>query len=187
MRRNILHLGVGKDWEEIYERRDREHDHLIFVDKSLGSEVSKYGPDIHTCGIIEYLEGYNRKDIDSVVAQRVFEHFDYKDLPYLLYSIWLICRPEATLSITVPDFNLVSEEVKTLNAEKMKAQVFNNMMIQCHTEVFNEPSDPHRSIWTKNLAEYYLTLEDYWSVNSIDHMTLDGRPWYLYILATAIK
>ncbi len=63
---------------------------------------------------------------------------------------------------------------------------FSNMMIMAHTEIFNEPNDPHKSIWTKKMAKYYFEMEGYWKDIKIDYTSLDGRDWYLKIEAVRV-
>lgn len=208
---NILHLGCGKDWKrELGNSSTGKYDDVyhIFVDKlfegceDLGENFITYGDDI-----FKFLEGYDGANIDKIIAHRVFEHIDFKDISYLLYLLHEVAANDCILDIIVPDYDKVAFVISSLDPEKMTAKEFNLKMIQCHTEVFNEPYDPHRSIWTQALAKYYLELEGYWSIKkkavltdvfsvnkyledyvpSIETIQLDNRKWYIRIISSVVK
>ena len=90
---------------------------------------------------------------------------------------------DGTIDIIVPDYIQVLSTLTKLNPNDQTASEFNRDMINIHTEVFNEPSDPHLSIWTKDLARYYFELEGFWKITKLDQIELDGRNWYLHIIA----
>lgn len=132
--------------------------------------------------IFEYLENYPKRDYDVISSNRIFEHVHYEKIPYLLYLLKQVCRNGAKLSFIVPDFELVFDEVVNINKHKNDASKFNKALLDVHTEIFNEKYDPHQSIWTKDLAEYYFGLENYWKMeyDSFENVNMDGRSWYMW-------
>jgi len=158
--------------------------------------------------IFSFLENYKVRNISYIVANRVFEHIPREKMFYLLYLLKDVSVGGAVLSIVVPNFIGIFEKLSQLNKALLstcseeksgaiqdsfesckstfleKVSKFEKALIDIHTEIFNEPSDPHRSVWTPGLAKYYLELEQYWEVVNIDELILDNRDWYLKILAT---
>lgn len=184
----ILDLGPGRDWRRYLNHIGSE---ITCVDRALSHESiqTKMGSKILFPGedVFTFLEGYMEEAFDQIFASRFFEHIHYERIPYLLYLLYTVSRPGTTLQIIVPDYVKVAEDFRTLNHKKMKALTFNRRMIQIHTEVFNEPNDPHQSVWTPMLAEYYMTVEGYWNEPKIEYVALDGRDWYIKIESTSTK
>ena len=184
----VLSIGTGREWEAFDQKfcnmegasPDQKIAEIIHVDKIYeGSEI----PDLVGEDIFTYLENYNYRDFDVICAQRVFEHIPVDQIGYLLYLLYTTASDKASIEIIVPDFEAVLIVLNELDADKQIATEFNKHLIQVTTELFNEPSDPHRSAWTKKLAKYYLELEGYWKISDIEYVCLDGRDWYLKIRA----
>jgi hypothetical protein len=176
-------------YKKIYDESQKE--------KRIQTKI--YGDDIFT-----FLENYKIRNISYIVANRVFEHIPREKMFYLLYLLKDISEDGAILSIVVPNFIEIFEKLLTLdknllpeNFEKKDSKwknfspsyidqvsQFEKSLIDIHTEIFNEPSDPHRIVWTPGLAKYYIELENYWKITNIDKISLDNREWYLKILST---
>jgi hypothetical protein len=122
---------------------------------------------------------------DAVIACRVFEHFTPHDILYLLYLLKDLTKSYGNLVIIVPDFDVIIKEVQNFSVEKSFSEM-ELSLIRIITEIFNEPSDPHRSIWNRSFASYYLTLEKYWDIEKMCNVTLDNRQGY-YLLIHAKK
>ncbi len=184
---NILDLGTGRNWQH-YDDEQYSGDTVRCVDQSylhnnhnILPNVTIYNMDIQT-----YLEQTDTPDVDLVTAHRIFEHIKPTEIQYLLYLIGTVTKPGGQLEIIVPDLSKVAEQLNALDPHIQTAYEFNRGMIAIHTEVFNEIADPHQSIWTKKLAEYYLTLEHIWSDLQLSYTTIDNRDWYLKIIATKV-
>lgn len=182
---NILDLGPGRSWREwIQHSGDTVH----CVDL-LFANIENLYPEphitLHADRINHFLEEYVGEPFDDVQAKRVFEHIPYTEILYVLYLIYTVTRLGGILNIVVPDYNMVLGEIQAAEPKMVSATTFNRTMVWCHTEIFNEPNDPHRSIWTKNLAEYYIELEGYWKLDKLEYVTIDNRSWYMDI--TAVK
>lgn len=190
----ILSIGTGRDYEEFNRLHCAgkiscdEPIEIFHVDKLYG-DYTKYLKHslLSPKDIFEFLEKYSEKDICEIYAQRIFEHIPIDRIHYLLYLLYSVSKPGATLFITVPDFEKVMQKVTLMDAEKQTAQQFSRDLICVTTEMFNEPSDPHRSVWTPNLAKYYIELEKYWKISQIQYVSLDGRDWYMQIEAHKIN
>jgi hypothetical protein len=65
--------------------------------------------------------------------------------------------------------------------------VFPEHNILLTTELLNEPSCPHASIWTRNRAKYFFSLEGRFEVpHTWDSVKFDGRDIYLRFKANRI-
>ncbi len=178
----ILTIGSGRDWKK-YDDIYAPTSELMHVDAMYKYETSEGSSHMIGEDIIQYLENNNSLSYNIIHGQRIFEHIAVDKLQYLLYLLYCSAAPDATLHITVPDFEKVLETLKSLDPFSQTAIQFNKQLIQVSTELFNEPNDPHKSPWTKKLAKYYVELEDYWKVTSIKEVSLDGRDWYMQINA----
>lgn len=156
---------------------DYEDDNVLETDESI----------LVKNDIFNYLEQYSDEDITHIYSQRVFEHIKTEDISYLLYLLYECSVADAKLEIIVPNFQYVFQDALSLDADKMTAKEFNRKLIECTTELFNEPTDPHRSIWTTALAKYYIELEGYWKIDDITHIKIDQRSWYMKITASSTK
>lgn len=191
----ILSIGTGREWREF--NSNHPNDFVVHVDYLYNNDRDLYTVD-ENCSLIgedifHYLENYPEKDFDAIEAYRVFEHIPTDKISYLLYLLYSVSKPNAILRIVVPDFLEVGEELGKLeqllscNSIQLSPITFNRKLIELTTEFFNEKSDPHQSVWTPNLAAYYLSLEGYWNPSGFTHIQLDGRKWYLDICASRAK
>lgn len=195
--KTVIELGSGPQWQRWINdksfRRNRDvidanaFDVVICVD-SIFNDVEDHEPYPHivlsSLDVVKFLETYSNELADKIIANRILEHFDYKQVPYILYLMSNIIKKGGQLEIVVPDHIKVLEELKDLDHEKQTPLSFNRKMIDVHTELFNETHDPHQSVWSPSLAQYYLELEGYWDSIEVDNVTVDNRDWYLKITAT---
>lgn len=194
-----LWLNVNKEFEDKFPKEDKlEIYHIDNIYKNSyeedGLDTEKTTTFLCEDDIFTFLEEYPKRDFDVISARRVFEHIPREKIAYLLYLLKEVASPEAELEIVVPDFVRVFESLKTLDevlcSGKMEScelldtvSLFERGMINIHTEIFNEPNDPHQSVWTVGLAKYYFSIEDYWVLTNFKHIELDGRSWYLELIA----
>lgn len=199
----VLSLGTGREFESVNKRWMTPDTVIHHVDMLYAMdadsrynelkwelrETSEPGSRVHFHGmkILEFLESYPCRDFDEILAQRVFEHIPVTEISYMLYLLRCIAADGAELNIIVPDFTKVFEKISLMDPEKMCASEFNRSMIEVTTEMFNEPNDPHCSIWTPAFARYYIELEKYWKVAELKYVTLDNRDWYMSITANRIN
>lgn len=176
----ILDLGTGKHWQKYIGNVD---DNITCVDKSFGLIDFKIPDNIilKSKNIFSYLENETTY-FDLIVANRVFEHIDYEKIPYLLYLCKEVLMPSGQINFIVPDFMQIFDTIRCIN-QSDPAYNFNKYMIDIHTELFNTKEDPHRSIWTYELAMYYMGLENFWKNIEITGVSMDNRDWYLKVTA----
>ncbi len=184
MTKQILELGAGKNWKkykEMNENGDEDKFEVTCIDLSYKQDDQIGNITIMSWDVFEYLQT-THKTFDEIKADRIFEHIPYNEIPHLLYLCKEALNVDGRLSFIVPDFQKVFDTVDNLNPHG-PASIFNRQMIDIHTEIFNEPEDPHRSVWTMQLADYYMSLEGFWKNIEIKETTLDNRDWYLQISA----
>ena len=190
----VLDLGCGRDWIQYKDRKDCN---IVCVDKLYNNENMVLGGNytipnhitLEPHEISSFLENYVGVPFDIVKVYRVFEHVHYDQISYYLYLIYKVMKPGGTIEIIVPNFLQVFEKLQHFenNFHSLTPSEFNNTMIMLHTEIFNEINDPHQSIWTPALAEYYLTLEGYYEVKNLqENVILDNRDWYFKVTAKTV-
>lgn len=186
----MLDLGSGRDWTLIMnDKRFTELDTIAIVDRSIPTmkgliSESNAAVDIYGEDVFEFLEQYPDRDFTRIHSRRFFEHMSQVDILYMLYLLYEVSAEGAYIDIIVPDFEQISDMVKTLDPNVAPAIEFNGSMISIITELFNTEDDPHRSIWTQRLGRYYIELESYWEVVDIKrNMKIDNRNWYMHFRA----
>ncbi len=136
------------------------------------------------CGNGNIFEFMERTKIifDQVCVYRFLEHVSKDVISYFIYLISTCTKPGAIIDIIVPDYKILATMI--LN-EKIKENLdFEKHNILLTTELLNEKSDPHCSIWTKERLEYYWTLENRFEIKNItSNYNFDGRDIYLRMIA----
>ncbi len=199
----ILNLGTGNDCVQYEKQKDCS---IVCVDKLYEnyhwSESTNTNIHLEACDIFEFLGNYYGEKFDKVESSRFFEHVDYEKIPELLYLIKNVMKPGAILEVIVPNFSAVFSTFlqfeknmyedkenrsflkKDIKPDKLTPSIFNRLLIDFHTEIFNTKKDPHRCLWSPNLAEYYFKLENFFSTLDIEeNVELDNRNWYMKIVA----
>lgn len=198
---NVLNIGSGKNWREdvqlsfspsLYKDRDVTVyclDTMYDVNGIIPMTGDTYKTIFMKKDVFEFLEKWYENKFDRILSYRFFEHVSYKDLPYLIYLIYTVSKPKAIMDIIVPDFKEIFKrfEIFDNNDLTINKKLYEKYMIQFHTEIFNETNDPHQSLWTDNIADHFLTLENYWKIVDIAHnVELDRRNWYMQIICERI-
>lgn len=191
---NILDIAPGTNWTVWAE--DKRHiefgphrvicvDKRFLNDQTLRSKSERYKPILAvSCDIFEYLDQNIDMKFQRIYSDRFFEHLDTEQIFYLLYLLYERTTPDAIMRIVVPDAGKVFEEYTSLNSVVMPAVEFTKKYIWSTKEIFNEPTDPHKTLWTPVMARYWLELEGYWKIKYIrTPIELDGRNWYMEIAA----
>ena len=196
----VLDIGCGKDWEKWiseeakYVKKSDATFYVDCVDKGYHNSIVRghvgSGVSLITEDIFKWLEERTRRDYNLIYAERVFEHIPYDKLSYLIYLLYECSVEGAELIITVPDYAQIGKSIASFSEADRSfdsAKDFNKWLIDIHTETFNEPSDPHRSIWTPELGNYWITLEGYWRVKSWRKISRDNRDWYIEFRAVSTR
>jgi hypothetical protein len=125
---------------------------------------------------------------DHVVIYRFLEHVSFTQLNYFIYLVSTIIKKDGIVDIIVPNYiklaQMILREDPYQNRENFEAS---NILLT--TELLNEPSCPHASIWTPLRAKYFWELEGRFKVilKHIDpEFLFDGRDIYMRFFARRI-
>jgi predicted SAM-dependent methyltransferase len=192
----VLDVGCGnRDWQKWIDPVDAGTHRLVtvvdpvFVESSTVDGITRVSDNIKS-----FLEKYNGPPFDFIYASRVFEHFSKDDILYILWQMWRsgqnskLSNKETILKITVPDHEKVMENLVRADYKKDAAN-FDWWLRNSSYEFFNTDDDPHRSIWTMGLAEYYLGVENLWKILGIRRgIALEPkRDFFMEITALLVK
>jgi len=123
-------------------------------------------------------------NFDRVCIYRFLEHISFIQVMYFIYLISTVTEKNATVDIIVPNYLLLA---KMLLGESVKSPFFERDNILLTTELLNEPSCPHASIWTPDRAFHFWEMEGRFKVENVDPcFKFDGRDIYLRFQARRI-
>ena len=121
---------------------------------------------------------------DVVVCYRFLEHVKRTDILYFIYLISTCLKKGGEVDIIVPSYSLLAEMI--LN-DRPGSPNWEAKDIILTTELLNEPSCPHVSVWTADRLKYFFELEKRFEVISIvDGYDFDGRDIYLRMIAKRV-
>ena len=192
----ILNLGAGKvDLNEL-----NPDDFTVCVDRcyASGYDIDKTEDSFITAketvvfcksGIFEFADSFKFK-FDKVVCERIFEHMEYLtgEVGRLLEAINTLTVPGGILEIVVPNALLIAKKLTRIESSFRDGSVtvedMNDLLIVT-SESNNIRQDPHLSVWTPNLARFYIEQEGIWDINGIDpKIKFAGRDIYMRIVCT---
>ena len=128
----------------------------------------------------EFMER-TRIKFNSVSIYRFLEHVSFTQIEYFIYLVSTVLEKGGIVDVIVPNYTILAEML--LNEEvyfEDKSKNFQSHNILLTTELLNEPSCPHASIWTPNRMKYFWELENRFKVVSQQHaFNFDGRDIYL--------
>lgn len=122
---------------------------------------------------------------DRVVIYRFLEHVTFTQVPYFIYLVSTIIKSGGIVDIIVPDYSILAKMILNENPFSTREN-FEASNILLTTELVNEPSCPHASIWTDLRAKYFWELEGRFDVQAEDifrGFQFDGRDIYLRFFA----
>jgi len=136
------------------------------------------------CDAFEFMER-TRAKFDIVILNRVLEHIPKDKVLYFIYLLSTITIPKhSTISIIVPDYNLLA---KMLIKEDVTSPMFEKLNILLTSEILNEPSDPHVSIWTSERLDYFFTYENRFQIHEMTkNFKFDKRDIYIHALIKGV-
>jgi hypothetical protein len=137
------------------------------------------------CGhdIIKFMER-TTITFDQVAIYRFLEHVTFTDINYFIYLVSTIIKPGGIVDVIVPNYNVLADMI--LEDDPYSDTNFEASNILLTTELLNEPSCPHASIWTPLRALYFWELEGRFEVpeeNIESRFKFDGRDIYLRFFA----
>jgi hypothetical protein len=126
--------------------------------------------------VFEFLER-TVMTFDRVTIYRFLEHVSFTQVLYFIYLVSTVTTSGSVVDIIVPNYTTLANMI-------LKEDVYNKSFeaqnILLTTELLNEPSCPHASIWTPERANYFWELEERFVVEEIEsNFNFDGRDIYL--------
>jgi hypothetical protein len=138
------------------------------------------------CDIFEFMDRI-KITFDRVVIYRFLEHVTFTQVNYFIYLISTVLKEGGIVDIIVPNYITLAEMISTEDIEADPYFEASNILLT--TELLNEPSCPHASIWTPKRAKYFFELEGRFTVSNDEiypQFSFDGRDIYLRFLARRI-
>lgn len=123
---------------------------------------------------------------DRICAYRFLEHIPMDKVLYFIYLISTCLKVEGVADIIVPDYRKLA---RLLLEDKTSDEDFESKNILLTTELLNEPSCPHASIWTQDrLLHFFANIEErFHLIKCWKDYEFDGRNIYLRALFKRIK
>jgi predicted SAM-dependent methyltransferase len=142
---------------------------------------------VHYCkeDVFEFLER-TKMEFDIITAYRFLEHVSFTQVLYFIYLVSTCIREGGIVDIIVPNYQVLADML--LNESVLNPE-FEEHNILLTTELLNEPSCPHASIWTGQRAEHFWEMEGRFKVltDKMDpHFVYDGRNIYLRFQAERV-
>lgn len=159
-----------------------ESKHNLFLN---GLAKLKFEQEKVDCDIFEFMEGYSYR-FDLVILHRILEHIERDRLLYFIYLLSTILKQYGFADCIVPNYRNLANMILH---ESVHAPEFTRRDIILSTELLNERSDPHCSIWTPDRAVYYFTFEERFMLyEKIEPNYLhDGRDIYMHFVVQRIN
>jgi hypothetical protein len=123
---------------------------------------------------------------DKIFIYRYLEHVSFTEVLYFIYLLSMVTKPGATVDVIVPNYQVLAQ---MLMLENVYDYDFEQKNILLTTELLNEPSCPHASIWTPDRAVYFWEFENRFKVdpkNIETEFVFDGRDIYFRFQAERI-
>lgn len=119
---------------------------------------------------------------DRVCIYRFLEHIPFDKVLYFIYLVSTITQPDGEVDVIVPNYRVLAE--KLFNEDNIGSPDFEKHNVLLTTELLNEPSCPHASIWTPARAVYFWELEGRFKVTLHEtRFKFDGRDIYFRFTA----
>lgn len=193
----ILNVAAGK-FSPILSIADKlDLNFILNVDTSYFSDISASGVEdkIKTWGsnknivgeacnlninIFEFLERTTIK-FDRVIIYRFLEHVSFTQVEYFIYLISTVMNKKAMVDVIVPNYKILSQMLLDEDIKRNFSEFdFQSHNILLTTELLNEPSCPHASVWTPERMKRFWELENRFKVvNTTSPFNFDGRDIYL--------
>ena len=121
---------------------------------------------------------------DKICIYRFLEHVPMDKVLYFIYLLSTVINKKQCVDIIVPNYERLAMMI--LN-ENPSSKDFDSHNITLTTELLNEPSCPHASIWTIGRAKYFFELEKRFEITDYyPNFQFDGRDIYLRFTAKRV-
>jgi len=139
------------------------------------------------CGedVFTFLERCTIK-FSRITIYRFLEHVDMRDVLYFIYLLSTSIEPDGKVDIIVPDYSILAKRILEEDVDRKDFEAEN---IVTTTELLNEKSCPHASIWTKTRARKFFELEKRFKIDQEfgSGYKFDGRDIYLRFIAKRLR
>jgi len=118
---------------------------------------------------------------DRVVIYRFLEHVPFTQVEYFIYLVSTVLKQGGYVDVIVPNYKILANMLVNEHSFMKDPNFdFHAHNITLTTELLNEPSCPHASIWTKERMTMLWELEKRFKVG-LQHSSFkfDGRELYL--------
>jgi len=157
--RNEDPAEVEEDWSE-WRRSSKKYTKLMNVKSD----------------VFEFMER-TYMTFDRVCIYRFLEHVSFTSIMYFIYLVSTVTEKNDKVDVIVPNYNTLAQMILE---EDPRSPIFEENNILLTTELLNEPSSPHASIWTPDRAYYFWEMEGRFKVeNVIPDFKFDGRDIYM--------
>lgn len=145
------------------------------VNKEITSKYSYLNMDI-----FEFMERCKVK-FDMVSIYRFLEHVSFTQIEYFIYLVSTVIEKGGIVDVIVPNYRILAEMIiNEENYYSMQDFDFHPWNILLTTELLNEPSCPHASIWTPERMKKFWELEGRFKVKQQwPTFKFDGRDIYI--------
>ena len=126
---------------------------------------------------------------DVIMSYRFLEHVPKDKVLYFIYLMSSCLKYNGEVDIVVPDYQklasmIINEKVGEKNGE-LEWEAHDILLT---TEIVNETSDPHASIWTRDRLKYFFELEGrFKTINIQSDYEYDGRDIYIRYMGKKVK
>lgn len=197
----ILNVGAGKQ-KPLFLKNIKNGYVLVNLDKSYfsGNSGKKIEQDVdlydhasiyngasveYFCSedIFKFMEK-TRLKFDMITMYRFLEHVPFDNVLYFLYLLSTIIKRNGIVDVIVPDYEILAEMLLDENPYDKDFEA-NDILLT--TEMLNEPSCPHASIWTIKRAYKFFEFEQRFKVMKVTSpFTFDGRDVYMRFQAKRV-
>lgn len=154
-----------------------------YIENKMPIQVERQDELYCNCDAFEFMEKF-RPQFDRICAYRFLEHISFTQILYFIYLVSTCIRNGGLVDIIVPNYETLA---KMLLNESTRSPDFESENILLTTELLNEPSCPHASIWTPERAEYFWQLEKRFVVyDMLPEFEFDGRKIYMRFIMKRI-
>jgi hypothetical protein len=154
-----------------------------YIENKMPIQVERQDELYCNCDAFEFMEKF-RPQFDRICAYRFLEHISFTQVLYFIYLVSTCVKNGGLVDIIVPNYETLS---KMLLNESTRSPSFESENILLTTELLNEPSCPHASIWTPERAEYFWQLEKRFVVyDMLPEFEFDGRNIYMRFIMKRI-
>jgi hypothetical protein len=154
-----------------------------YIENKLPGSIETFEELYCSCDAFKFMETF-RPQFDRICMYRFLEHISFTQILYFIYLVSTCVKSEGIVDVIVPNYEVLA---KMLLEESVHHPDFEKNNILLTTELLNEPSCPHASIWTVDRAKYFWEFENRFKIiDGWPNYEFDGRNIYMRFLAKRI-